>query len=163
MYHIGDVVVYGTEGVCEVKEITEVRFGKETNEYYILCPVRKESDTFYVPTSADKVFLRMRPVLTASQVDDVIAQTEGKETAWIGNERERVEYFKKTLLYGKCEDVLLMARAIYRQQIRQLESNKRLHAVDERFLKEAEKLIIDEISYVKGIDSNEILPLITRI
>ena len=34
MYKIGSIVVYGTEGLCKICDITERTFGKETSEYY---------------------------------------------------------------------------------------------------------------------------------
>lgn len=162
MFHIGDVVVYGTEGVCEIREITEVRFGKESNEYYVLSPIGKATDTFYVPTSAEKVLLRMRPVLTKKQAEELLKLIPSTPFEWIENERERIEAYKKILLYGTSEDVMSMARCLYFHQIEQLEKGKKLHASDERFLKDAEKLLFDEISYVLGISQNEVMPLIMK-
>lgn len=162
MYHIGDVLVYGTEGVCEVKEITEVRFGKETNEYYVLCPLNKETDTFYVPTSSEKVLLRMRSVISKEEASKLVDNSEIFQKEWIENERERADSFKKTLLYGSADDVMSMTKNIYAHQIDQLEKGKKLHASDERFLKDAEKLLLGELSYVLKITEQEILSMIIK-
>ena len=43
-----------------------------------------------------------------------------------------------------------------------LEKKKKLHAADERFLKEAEKMLFEELAYVFGITVEEVLPLIIK-
>ena len=46
MYQIGDVVVYGTEGLCEIEQITEKNFGGEIinrrGKFCYLCTYRKQ-------------------------------------------------------------------------------------------------------------------------
>ena len=39
MFSAGEVVVYSTQGVCLVKEITTMKFGGTKAEYYVLTPV----------------------------------------------------------------------------------------------------------------------------
>ena len=36
MYSIGEVVLYGSNGVCEITEITTKKIGKDSIEYYVL-------------------------------------------------------------------------------------------------------------------------------
>ena len=35
MYSIGEVVLYGSNGVCEITEITTKKIGKDSIEYYV--------------------------------------------------------------------------------------------------------------------------------
>ena len=50
MYSIGEVVLYGSNGVCEITEITTKKIGKDSIEYYVLKPVCSDSSTLFVPT-----------------------------------------------------------------------------------------------------------------
>ena len=53
-----------------------------------------------------------------------------------------------------------MTRNLYLHQIDLLEQGKKLHAADERFLKDAEKMLFEELAYVFGITVSEVLPMI---
>ena len=50
MYKKGDTVLYVSEGVCKITDITEKKFGDDSIEYYILTPVFNNRSTFFVPT-----------------------------------------------------------------------------------------------------------------
>lgn len=45
MYSIGEIVLYGSNGVCEITEITTKKIGKDSIEYYVLKPVCSDSST----------------------------------------------------------------------------------------------------------------------
>ena len=63
MFTVGDAVVYGTQGVCRISEITEMTVAKVVRSYYVLVPVYSEKTTLYVPVDNEEVVKsRMRPV-----------------------------------------------------------------------------------------------------
>ncbi len=162
MYHIDDIVIYGTDGVCQIEDITELRFGKESVEYYVLAPLGKKEDAVYVPTKNEQVLKRMRPVLSKKEAQELLDKVPAAPLPWTENERERSQQYKDILLHGTSEDVLVMTRTLYLHQIEQLEKGKKLHSSDERFLKDAERMLIDELAYVFGITAQEVLPLIIK-
>lgn len=163
MFNINDVVVYGTDGICTIVDITEKNFGNEIEEYYILCPLGKESNTVYVPVYNEKILLRMRKVLTASEADEFVHSLPKKGLEWIPNERERQREYKNILLYGEPGDLFTMIRALYDKQDEQTDIGKKLHASDERYLRDAERLLFEELAYALGLKQSEILPLLIRI
>ena len=162
MYKIGSIVVYGTEGLCKICDITERTFGKETSEYYVLSPLSNEAETVFVPKNNEKVLKRMRPILSKERASELLEAAPSKYSEWVENDRERQQVYKQILLCGSSEDLLTMTRALYLHQIELLERGKKLHAADERFLKEAEKMLFEELAYVFGITVSEVLPLIIK-
>ena len=162
MYKIGSIVVYGTEGLCKICDITKRTFGKETTEYYVLRPLSNEAETVFVPKNNEKVLSRMRPVLTKEKAEELLEAPPSDYGEWIPDDRERQQYYKQILLCGSGEDILKMTRALYLHQVKLLEKKKKLHAADERFLKEAEKMLFEELAYVFGITVEEVLPLIIK-
>lgn len=163
MYKTGDKVVYSAEGLCEICDITERTFGKDKIEYYVLKPLNKNSEVVYVPKNNKRIMERMRKILNREEADELLDNLPAcEEIQWNGNSRERQKEYKEILLCGSSRDVLRMTRTLYMHQIEQLEKGKKLHAVDERFLKEAEKLIFEELAYVFGITVEEVLPMIIR-
>ena len=160
MYEIDTIVVYGTEGICRICDITERTFGNETTEYYVLRPLANESETVFVPKRNDKILKRMRPVLSKERAEELLDAPPTEYKEWVGNDRERQQMYKQILLCGSGEDLLMMTRALYLHRIDLLEHGKKLHAADERFLKDAEKMLFDELAYVFHISTAEVLPLI---
>lgn len=162
MYKIGDVVVYGTEGICKITGITEMKFGGEKSEYYILSPIEKEENTVYVPKNNDKVLKRMRKILTKDEANALLDSLPAPLMDWIPNDRERVAAYKEILLCGKPEDVFTMVHSLYQRQIEQTAIGKKLHASDERFLRDAERMLFNEIGYALEIRPQEVLSLILK-
>ena len=162
MYKIGSIVVYGTEGLCKICDITERTFGKETSEYYVLSPLSNEAETVFVPKNNEKVLKRMRPILSKERASELLEAAPSEYGEWVENDRERQQMYKQILLCGSSEDLLMMTRALYLHQIELLERGRKLLAADERFLKEAEKMLFEELAYVFNITVAEVLPLITR-
>ena len=160
MYKIGDIVVYGTEGVCEIFDITEKTFGKEKIEYYVLKPVNKTEETVYVPRYNEKVLARMRHILTQAEVDALLEAEPAELTEWEPVDRERQKIYKEILLCGTISDILNMTRTLYLRQLELQERGKKLHAVDERFMNEAEKMLFEELAYIYKIQTEEVLPMI---
>ena len=49
MYQVGDVVSYGTAGVCRIAALAERTVGGQARQYYQLEPQRGRSSTVLVP------------------------------------------------------------------------------------------------------------------
>ena len=45
MYQIGDIVVYGTEGIAEIGEEIEREFDGQKLKYLVLHPLEKKTET----------------------------------------------------------------------------------------------------------------------
>lgn len=157
MYSIGDTVIYGTEGICEVTDITVMSFGGEKSEYYILTPISKRQNTIYAPTDNDKIKKRMRSILTSKQARKLIDSLPMEPMEWIENSHERQDAFKNVLLCGSPEEVFSMLTALYKKQNEQEAIGKKLHASDERFMRDGERMLFSELAYALGTDTNEIV------
>jgi len=163
MFDVGDVVIYGTEGVCIIQEVTTREFGDETLEYFMLQPLNKKAETVYVPKNNSNIQRRMRELLSPEEIQNLSKITVEDLSHWIVNDRERQAVYKEKLLYGTSEDLVQLIRTIYLHQIRMLEIGKKLHVQDERILKEAERILTEEVVYVLGITPEEALPVVCPI
>ena len=157
MYNIGDTVVYGTEGICEVTDITLMSFGGEKSKYYVLTPIAKRQNTIYAPFESDKIKRRMRPILSAKEARKLIDSLPVDPMEWVENSHERQDIFKNVLLCGSPEDVFAMLTALYNKQDEQEAIGKKLHASDERFMRDGERMLFSELAYALSTDTNEIV------
>ena len=83
MFKVNDVVVYGSQGVCEIISIEEQKIGGETKKYFVLKPKNDKGATFYVPTWNEKAWGKMRKVMTKKDVDALIDSMPNKTPTWI--------------------------------------------------------------------------------
>lgn len=162
MYKIGDVILYGTDGVCRINEITEKKFGRETSQYYVLQSVYRESSVIYVPVGNEKLESKMRTILSKTEIDSMIESMPGAESIWIENEPIRKVKYKEIITGGNRGELIRMIKALREHRTEQEKSGKKMHISDERFLKDAEKILYDEIAHVLHIKPEQVPPYILQ-
>lgn len=161
MFSVGQLVLYGTNGVCRIEDITEKSVGNVKGEYYVLKPASSASSTLYVPMSNELLVGKMRSVLTREEVNEVLAN-KPQADEWIEMKQDRTEYFKSIISRGDRRELVGMIRLISAHRDSMLNEGRRLHMSDERFLREAEKMVCEEFSIVLGIDAAEALALVLK-
>ena len=161
MFSVNDTVVYGTDGVCTVTDITTRAFGKEKAEYYVLTPIHQNGACIYVPTASEALLRKMRRVLSAEEIRQLIADIPQESShEWITDEAARRTAFKTVLQSGDRRELVRMIKTIYLHGQEQAKNGRKLHHSDEMMMKDAEKLLYDELAYVLGIRPDDILPLL---
>lgn len=161
MFHIGDTVLYGMDGVCTVTDKTTRVFNKEKLEYYVLTPVHDGHSTIYVPVGSAAALAKMRQVLSAEEIRAIIAALPLEEApVWIVDENARRLHFKTILQSGDRREIMRMIRTIYLHGQEQKASGRKLHHADEMMMKDAEAVLYDEFAYVLGIHPDEVLGFI---
>ena len=156
MFGKGEAIIYGTQGVCVIDGIEAMSFGKEKREYYILKPVYDENSTIYAPTDNETVTLKMRRVLTKEEIDILIDSIGKEETEWIQNDSLRREFCESVINKGDRKELVQLVEMLYMRQKDLKSQKKHFHIADEKYLKEAEKIIDDELAYVLGIDRDRV-------
>lgn len=162
MFAINETVMYGANGVCTITEITTKKVGKESIEYYVLKPVGRDSSTLFVPTHNETLVKKMRYTLTKEQITDILNSANDSESKWIDNKNERFDAFKAIVSEGECSQLLSLIRLIHNHESEQLSKGKKLHMADERFLKEAEKMVCSEFSLVLDVSQEEALSIVLK-
>lgn len=152
MFQINDVVVYGAQGVCKIVGTQDQKIDGANKTYFVLKPADDRGATFYVPTWNEKALAKMRKVMTKQDVDTLIDSMPNKKPAWIENENERKETYKRILAGGNQAQIISMIQAIYLHKKEREAEGKRLHMSDEHFMKDAEQLLYNEWQYVLNVD-----------
>lgn len=160
MFQINDTVMYGVHGLCKIEDITMKEFMGSQKEYYVLKPISDLTATLYVPMHNEKLLAKMRRILSKEEVYQLIETMPQKETIWFKNENERKEQYKQVIVEGNHSELIGMIKAIYLHKQERESEGKRLYISDERFLKEAERILYEEFQYVLDIKKEDLLPLI---
>lgn len=159
-FPIGTMILYGTDGVCTISQVVMRKFRSSSKDYYVLKPLYNETATIYIPVGNEACESKMRPVLSKSEILAVIDSLPGRDAMWIEDENDRKELYRDAISGGDRVQLIGIIKALYTRRRELEEAGKHLHAADERFFKEAERLLYDEFAAVLGLDKADVLPFI---
>lgn len=156
MFQQGGQVVYGVHGVCNILE-NEIRtINRKRVEYYVLQPLEQPEARYYVPTQNQAAVSKMNPILTRQGVEELLRGKDVLAQTWIDDENQRKQYYKAVIGSGDRAALIGMVRLLYQHKKEQLATGHKFHLSDENFLRDAEKLLSGELSFVLGISRNEV-------
>lgn len=155
MFSPDEIVMYGAD-LCKIEAIREQSFfpGQPARLYYILQPVARPDSTVYVP--CDQGDSKLRPVLTAKEIDALRARADSKTLDWIEDRQQRSRTYTQILRQGDPEQLLLLVRCLLTKKAELLAAGKKFSASDEKILVAAEKMVDDEYSFVLDIKKEDL-------
>ena len=163
MYQIGERIIYGSTGVCEIKEIgpLEIQGAKKGVDYYTLSPVFQEGRIFAPVDSS----VYIRPVLTRDEALNLIRQIPdiNEDIPDDSNPRMLNDYYRVCLKSGDCLDLVRLVRVIYAKEKRAEKKGRHLGQVDERSMKRAEEMLHNELACALGIKPDDVRGFITEM
>lgn len=165
MFEIGEVVSYGTTGICTVEEIrmeSVSRSGIKKQPFYILRPASTPSCVTMVPVSNEQLTGKMRRVLKKPEIDAMIARVRGQCLPWIEDSRQRAEAYSLILSKGITEELLLLIASLYQEKRRRTEDGRRFGLTDERLLSSAARMVSEEFSYALSIPKSKVTAYIAE-
>lgn len=164
MYSIGQLVLYGRTGVCRVEEICErVLPGDKTpHSFYTLQPLY-QSCKVNIPVDNTKVFIR--PIISAEEALLLIKRLPELEAAPYHNRNlnQLREHYRSCIESYSCEELALMTISIWRKRKECEASKRKLGAVDERFMHEAEGLLFGELAAALNMDKDSMPQFIRNV
>ena len=156
MLTVDQTVVYGTQGVCTVKEISMLKLGKTKGEYYALSPIDDPGSTVYVPTANEKLMSKLRPVLTGEEADALITEAVREPLEWIESDAERKSACDDIVKNGDRKQLMRLVGMLYRRRELLKDQKKHFHNVDAQYLKTAERMLHGELAYALGIAVDDV-------
>ena len=162
MFQKGALVVYSTTGVCRVEDICKPNLsGDKEREYYLLKPLHQDG-VIYCPVDNTKV--PIRPILSREEADALIdlIPTIRTEACRAPTLQALAQHYQAAVRSHDCRDLIEMMMSIYAKQQQAEAQHRRLGMVDERFMKQAERLLYGELSAALGIPFEEVQPYIAR-
>lgn len=151
MYQIGELVQYGTSGVCKVEEIVQGVPGlQKDTQCYLLIPVSKKEEKIYTPVDNDKV--KMRRILSSEEVKELMKRASQIEGPVIMNEKQCESIYREELYSVDCSRWLGLLKTLYARKMARNAVGKKVTATDERYLKNVEERLKEELVLAIGLD-----------
>lgn len=165
MFQIGQVVSYGTTGICTIEDIRQEavsRSGVKKQEYYVLRPAAAPTCTTYVPTGSAALTAKIRPVMSKEQIDAMIDAVDEETLPWIEDPRRRAESYQQVLVGGISSRLLKLIACLYLEKQSRGKQGKKFCASDEKILSGAERMVNEEFSYALQIPPKQVAPYIAQ-
>ncbi len=163
VYQIGDLLIYGSEGVCRVDEIGPSRnFGIAGDRlFYALSPLYREGRV-YTPVDTS---VYMRPVLSREDALELIHNIPhmGAKVCQERSPRGLVDYYQACLRSHDNRELVRMIQGVYQKQKAAIVKGRKLGQADERYMKQAVYILHGELAVALGIPFEEVPDYIQRI
>ena len=163
MYTVGDTVVYGGSGVCEIDDIRDISFYHERpKKYYVLKPMFvKQSSTVYVPFDNEKLTANIQPVISKDEAIELIDGIGSEESEWIDDRNQRKDHFNDLLSNGTRKQIINLISMITKHRDTLAGEGKVLNMQDEKILAEAERRMNAEFAVALDMRPDEVVEYIS--
>lgn len=156
MYKTGDLIIYGSHGVCRVDAVsTPDIYGINQGKLYYTLYSLYHNEKIFTPIDT-KIF--MRPVISRAQVHQLISHIPSiEENMNDGLSFKLLEgYYKETIQNYDCSDLLKLVKNIYAKEKTAEEQGKKLGQIDTRYLRRAEDLLFGEFAVALDMPKEDV-------
>ena len=147
MYKKGELVIYGSSGVCIVEDITtmENAITKTSALYYVLRSKITTGGVAYVPVEGN-VF--MRPIISKSQAEGIVKKIPQISTDEFENisVRDAMRVYRDAINTHDIETAIGLIKHILKIEAKKKAQNKKLSSTEERYLTLAKKIVESELA-----------------
>ena len=157
MFEKGSYVTYRSEGVCVITDIRKENFGavESDEDYYILAPINDMKSTVFVPVNNERLVGYMRHLLSADELNGIVAELVDERMDWIPENRARNTAFKQVISVGDRRELIVLLNTLYDKLDEMKKHGKRPGTMDQGALSKAERLIYEEFSMTTDLGSQE--------
>ncbi|ADL34570.1 transcriptional regulator CarD family [Butyrivibrio proteoclasticus B316] len=147
MLNIGECVIYGSHGLCQVREILVPSFlerGKE-KQYYMMISAVDAGSVLYVPVEGaeDKI----REVTGADNAEDLIEDIEEVDEILLPEGKKAEPAMLEIIKRNDVEEMMGLVKSLRKIKATREAQGKRFATLNERYLNLAEKLLYTELAY----------------
>ena len=161
MFQPGQLLVYGSTGVCRVEGVAAPGLDptNRKRQYYQLKPLSQDG-VIYAPMDSEKV--PIRAVISREEAEALIDQIPSihAEACHAPTVQALAQRYQSAMGARSCRELLELVMSIYVKQRQMQAQKRRLGQVDERCMKQAERLLYSELSAALGIPAEEVQPYI---
>ena len=162
MYRIGDKVMYGMHGVCMVTDKEQRIIDRKQTTYLVLEPEGQTGSRYMVPTHNAAAMAKIRPVLSRSEMEDLLASGAVRADGWIPDEGKRKQRYRELISGCDRAQLACMIGSLYRHRAEQFAAGKKPHLCDENFLRDAEKILSGEIAAAMNLTPADALKYLRK-
>lgn len=161
MFEKGDLVLYGTNGLCDITDITTVDIpGIDKDRLYYILSARNSKCTIYV--AADGDLSKMRKLISKEEAKDLVSKIREIEPLKLRDEKKPDAEYKEALQKYDCIELFKLIKCIYFRRKQRLDEGKKVTAADDKYMHLAEDMLYQELGVVLDIPKDQVLDYIIK-
>jgi CarD family transcriptional regulator len=157
MYEVGDVIIYGSTGVCCVTEIRTIdsKWSDKDELHYVLKPFYQDC---VILTPVTNVKVRTRPAVSRTEAEQLIDTIPSIEPQVYHSDKaqEMVRYYKSFIEAYDCSGLLELTVSLRAKKDSAGGSKSKFGTVDQKFMTQAEELLFGELAVALGIPRSDV-------
>ena len=163
MFEIGNRIIYGTNGVCVVKEIRNSPFDPaDPRQFYVLAPVYDTANlTIYTPVENDRVV--MRCMMTPEEAVRLLELAPGIDMVRVEIEKKRRDIYRTIVQSADPVSYLSLIKTVAYRRAEFRKTRRRLPDLDNDFEHTARNALYGELAQVLGREREEIHEIIEKL
>lgn len=156
MFSVGELMIYGTNGVCRVKDICASPFDpSDERQYYVLMPLNDNSNlVIYTPVGNESVV--MRPLLSPDCARGLINSIPELDTIEVPIEKRRRDVYRAAMQTADPVEYVKLIKTVRTRRAEFVRTRRRLPDLDNDFEHAAKNCLYGELSEVLGIRRDEV-------
>lgn len=154
MFKIGEYVVYGNKGVCQIKDVGPISMPgiSKDKEYYTLDQIFLRGSTIFTPVDSDK----LRRVMSKEEAEDLLSAISNMNPEWVKDDKLRERQFTETLRAAQSRELCEMLIVLYNRREERIAGGKKATTTDERYFHAAEDILYGELTIALGLKHDEV-------
>ncbi len=149
MFEIGEKVVYGVLGACEITDISTPPIKGIEGEYYFLQPLYDSKGIVYSPVES-KTTLAMRDIVTEKEAQHLLNKAKNCKVDVELNEKIYPSEYDNIVKSQDLEELMHMVRYLYNIKNERAKDLRKMKSIDARMLTLSKKLLYGEMAVALG-------------
>ncbi|WP_026513093.1 CarD family transcriptional regulator [Butyrivibrio sp. LB2008] len=147
MLNVGECVIYGSHGLCKVRDILVPAFLEKGMEkqYYMMVSAVDAGSVIYVPVEGaeDKV----RDVMSADDAEGLICDIEDVDELELPEGKKAEPEITGIIKRNLADEMMSLVKALHKIKATREAEGKKFASLNERYLNMAEKLLYTEMAF----------------
>ena len=156
MLNIGECVIYGSHGLCSVRDVLVPSFierGKE-KEYYQMISAVDTGSILYVPVEGAEG--KVRDALSADEAEDLIDEIEFTPELDLPEGKKAEPDIMDVIKRNVADEMMSLVKSLRRIKAVRESEGKKFASRNEKYLNIAEKLLYTELAFSLKTEKDEI-------
>lgn len=161
MFTVGDYIVYGTDGICIVKDISQIDIpgAPSGRTYYLLSPVGVRESKIYSPVDNTKVV--MRKIISKEEAAELLKKLDAIQEIPVTDDKVMEQQYKEMIASCDLMQLFSLVKTIRKKQNKRISEGKKITSTDDRYLRRAQEAICSELMLALDKDREEVLELVS--
>lgn len=161
VFQKGDHIIYGTKGVCCVKDIGTLDFSSSADRlYYTLEPLYLSGSVIYAPVETKGTVVRA--VMSREEALQLIDSIPEIEELWIRDEKSRENSYKEAIKGCDSRELVRIIKTIYTRGRSRMAEGKKITVADNKYFKIAEENLYGELAVSLSMSRDEAKDFVTE-